>query len=162
MTGVAQRRIRLAGVLLTGIALAGCGPAAAPVRVMLPDPPPEAAEAAACERLVAALPAELDDREQRETQPRSPLVRAWGEEPVVLTCGVERPEGYRPPAVSPYGVNGVQWYHHIAGDTIEWYPVDRTVYLRLDVPRDVEAASLLVALAEPIKRTLPARPDDLR
>ncbi|HVU73241.1 MAG TPA: DUF3515 family protein [Mycobacteriales bacterium] len=68
------------------LALGGCGTGA--VRLSPPVPPP--AVAAACARVVAALPHDLDaDLKGRKTSPGSPYTRAWGSPAVTLRCGVD-------------------------------------------------------------------------
>ncbi len=42
-------------------------------------------------------------------QSDSPFAYAWGEPPVVLVCGVDRPAGFVV-GVSAIQINGVQWY----------------------------------------------------
>ena len=55
------------------------------------DPPaPSGAVAAACARVVAALPHDLDaSLTGRTTTPRSPYTRAWGSPAVTLRCGTD-------------------------------------------------------------------------
>ena len=122
-------------------------------------PPPDPAAARLCAELHGRLPDKLGDLARRRTDPVSDRTAAWGTRPVVLRCGVPAPEGYRPELTSLAEVNGIGWYQHIAGATIEWVAVDRPVYVQLDVPRSYEGhGTLLVDLAGAITAALPKRP----
>ncbi|GAC1329934.1 MAG: hypothetical protein NVSMB13_17780 [Mycobacteriales bacterium] len=132
--------------------LAACSGTPAPVPVAVPTAGGPAADAA-CARLTAALPTLLvKGVERRSVQPPSTRTAAWGTRPVVLRCGVDRPEGYRA-GVEPVEVNGVAWYQHLAGSVVEWTAVDRPLYLELTVPATyADQGSFLVELAAPVSR----------
>ena len=147
---------RALAAALVAAAVAGCagpGPVAVP-----PAADAGPAAAARCAALHQKLPKKVGDLTRRRTEPSSDRTAAWGDPAVVLRCGVVRPAGYRPELTPLAEVNGVGWYQHIAGATIEWVAVDRPVYVQLDVPRSYEAhAAFLVDLAGPIAATLPRR-----
>lgn len=152
------RRTRTASGVVIGLAavlLAGCSPG--PVRVGPPGTEP--AGTPLCAALHARLPAKVGDLDRRRTEPASDRTAAWGEPAVVLRCGVGVPEGYRPEVASVIEVNGVSWYQHIAGATIEWVVIDRAVYVELAVPRSYDGQGALLAdLAGAITTALPKRP----
>jgi len=134
--------------------LAGCSAAPRPVPVAAPTAGGAATDQR-CARLAAALPGALAKGvDRRAVMPASPRSAAWGRRPVVLRCGVNRPEGYRA-GVEPIEVNGVAWFQHLAGSVVEWTAVDRPVYLELTVPVSyADQGSFLVELAGPVSRTL--------
>jgi hypothetical protein len=65
------------------------------------------ADAAACRALVKALPRHVDDQPRRAVSGR--YGAAWGDPPIVLTCGVRRPKGDNRFAACTVA-NGVGWF----------------------------------------------------
>jgi hypothetical protein len=65
-----------------------------PLPVQVPPVTPEAD--ASCPALMSALPLELAGESSRPVQSDSPFAYAWGDPPVVLVCGVDRPAGLEP------------------------------------------------------------------
>ena len=119
------------------------------------DTPPVTPEAeASCPALMANLPLELAGDPSRRVDSDSPYVYAWGDPPVVLTCGVERPEGWTV-GTSAIQINGVQW-HVDTGDpeSTVWTAVDRPVYVELRLPSGVDSAPV-TALTVPLAEALP-------
>jgi Protein of unknown function (DUF3515) len=119
--------------------------------------PPVTPEAdASCPAVMAALPLDLQGEPSRQVQSDSPYAYAWGEPPVVLICGVERPAGFTV-GVSAIQINGVQWYVDISDpDTTVWTTVDRPVYIQVSLPAEVDSAPVTV-LSTPIGQALPYR-----
>jgi hypothetical protein len=116
----------------------------APQRADLPvlpvEVPPVTPEADThCPGLMSALPLELAGETSRRVQSDSPFAYAWGDPPIVLVCGVDRPEGFAPD--SPlYQINGVQWFVDDSDpDTVVWTAVDRAVYVEVTVPATVDS-----------------------
>ena len=64
------------------------------LRVDAPHPRPAAD--APCTSLFQPLPVQLEGDDPRIVQSASPYVRAWGDPPVVLVCGVAQPAGFPP------------------------------------------------------------------
>ncbi|SHN81503.1 Protein of unknown function [Geodermatophilus obscurus] len=128
-----------------------------PLPVAVPPVTPEAD--AACPALMGALPLELAGEPSRPVQSDSPYAYAWGEPPVVLVCGVERPAALEP--TSPLiQVNGVDWLVDTSDpDSIAWTAVDRPVYVRVTVSADTDSAPV-TALGPVIGATLPVQPVD--
>ena len=91
-------------VALTAV-LAGC--AADPVAI--PEPDLDEADTRTCRALVDDLPDALGDRERVEVTPADAPGAAWGDPAIVLTCGVDEPEGVTRTAVCQE-VNGVGWF----------------------------------------------------
>ena len=90
----------LAGFLAVAAALTGCGRQVAVTPASLA--PKE------CARIVSVLPDTVDGAGQRPTTPQSPVTAAWGEPPIVLRCGVERPQAYTPTSVL-LEIDGLGW-----------------------------------------------------
>jgi hypothetical protein len=128
-----------------------------PLPVEVPPVTPEAD--ANCPTLMGALPLELAGEQSRPVQSDSPYAYAWGEPPVVLVCGVERPAALEP--TSPLiTVNGVDWLVDTSDpDDIVWTAVDRPVYVRVTVSADTDSAPV-AALGPVITGTLPVQPVD--
>lgn len=164
---------------------------AAMVRGRQPDPlrlaevPAPAAGTADCDRLLAALPDELDGPEQPNGTAEGGLGRrqlagpvssapgapdavpgaaAWGEPPVVLRCGVDRPAeliaGSR-----LLDVSGVQFLQlAVRGSDSPavrtWVAVDRSVYVMVILPAG-SGSGPLQQLAEKIADTQPRQDVDV-
>jgi hypothetical protein len=133
----------------------------APGRATLPplpvEVPPVTPEAdASCPALMAALPLELAGEPSRAVQSDTPYAYAWGEPPIVLVCGVDRPAALEP--TSPLiQINGVNWLVDTSDpDTVVWTAVDRPVYVQVTVSADTDSAPV-TALGPVIGDTLPIR-----
>jgi Protein of unknown function (DUF3515) len=134
-------------------AVAGC--ATDTLGVAVPSPPSNAITAA-CARLGDQLPSQIEGLNPRLTHPRSPLVHAWGNRPVVLRCGVPLPSGYSAHSAAATTVNGVLWYQQIEGARVVWTTVRKLANVELTVPTSYAAqGGFLVDLAAPIQTALP-------
>jgi Protein of unknown function (DUF3515) len=94
-----------AGVLALGLVVVACGkePVSIPTLRLSAD------DQAVCQRVVDALPDEVDDQSRRKTQPAEALGGAWGDPAIVAQCGVPVPAGFN--RTSPcQTANGVGWY----------------------------------------------------
>lgn len=91
-------------VVAAALVLAACG---GPVELDVPEL--SAADAAACDALAAELPDTLADEERVETEPADAPGAAYGDPPIVVTCGADEPEGFGPGAQCEL-VNDVPWY----------------------------------------------------
>ena len=120
--------------------------------VEVPPATPEAE--AACPGLMGTLPLELAGEPSRRVESDTPYAYAWGEPPVVLVCGVDRPAGYVV-GVSAFQINGVQWYVDTSDpDATVWTTVDRPVYVQITLPPEVDSAPV-TALTPQIAAALP-------
>lgn len=118
----------------------------------VPPPTPEAD--ASCPAVMAGVPLELAGEPSRRVQSDTPYVYAWGDPPVVLTCGVERPAGWVATAAA-IQINGVQWHVDDSDpDTTVWTAVDRPVYVEVRLPTGVDSAPV-TALTVPLAEALP-------
>jgi hypothetical protein len=121
------------------------------------DVPPVTAEAdATCPALMSALPLELAGEKSRPVRSNSPFAYAWGDPPIVLICGVDRPAGF----VATSGliqIDAVQWYVDDSDpDTVVWTAVDRPVYVQLAIPSSLDSASA-TELSDVLAKVLPAQ-----
>jgi hypothetical protein len=119
--------------------------------------PPATPEAdASCPALMDALPLELAGEPARRVASDTPHAHAWGEPPVVLVCGVDRPGGFVV-GTSAIQINGVQWYVDTSDpDATVWTTVDRPVYVQVTLPPEVDSAPV-TALTPQIAAALPYR-----
>ncbi|MDQ4012052.1 MAG: DUF3515 domain-containing protein [Actinomycetota bacterium] len=134
--------------------------------VRLASVPAPAADSADCRRLLAALPDKLDAGEQGTLQRRrlaSPTpsgaapagAAAWGEPPVVLRCGLDRPTALT--ATSRLlMISEVQFLKLPNPDTSTWVAVDRPVYIVVDLP-PITGSGPLQQVATVIADILPQR-----
>ncbi len=128
-----------------------------PLPVEVPPVTPEAE--ASCPALMEQLPLELAGEPSRPVDSDSLNAYAWGEPPIVLVCGVERPAALEP--TSPLiQISGVNWLVDTTDpDRIVWTAVDRPVYVQVTVSADTDSAPV-TALAPVINDTLPLQPVD--
>jgi Protein of unknown function (DUF3515) len=128
-----------------------------PLPVDVPPVTPEADQF--CRPFMEQLPLELAGEPSRPVDSDSPYAYAWGEPPVVLVCGVERPAALEP--TSPLiQINGVNWLVDTSDpDRIVWTAVDRPVYVQVTVSADTDSAPV-TALGQVVNQTLPLQPVD--
>lgn len=127
--------------------------------------PAPAAGSADCARLLAALPEQLDGGalgalDRRQLRAPAPAGAAgWGEPPVVLRCGLDRPDGLTASS-RLLGVSGVQFLDLPSCSTGTWVAVDRPLYVTVALPPN-SGSGPLQQLAAVIARTLPQRGLDI-
>ena len=119
-------------------------------------PPVTPGADASCPALMKTLPIELSGEPSRRVKSDTPFAYAWGDPPVVLVCGVDRPAGYVVGA-SAIQINGVQFYVDTDDpDTTVWTTVDRPVYVQISLPSSVDSGPV-TALTPQIAQALPYR-----
>lgn len=139
-TAVALPVALLVGVIVAAVAVGGSS--TRPPEALGPVDAPSA-ESTECTALLDSLPSDLGDYRSAELVDPAPAgARAWApdddvSEPVVLRCGLLRPQGFDV-ASALQVINGVQWFE-VSGadsgiDASTWYTVDRPVYVALTVP----------------------------
>jgi hypothetical protein len=122
----------------------------------VPAPSPDPAADAPCTSLFQVLPVQLEGDDPRVVQSASPYVRAWGDPPVVLVCGVAKPAGFTGSS-GLIQINGVAWYVDTSSkDVVVWTAVDRAVYVQVRVPASADSSSV-TDLTAPITKALPAQ-----
>ena len=127
------------------------------------DPPALEGEAAdRCAALVEALPGSVAGLERREVEPAGAVAAAWGDPPVVLTCGDEPPEGFDRLATCTT-VNDVDWY--IPEEQVEvddpgdvtMTTVNREAFVQVRLPGEHwPPAATMADLADAVSSTLEA------
>ncbi|WP_167668559.1 DUF3515 domain-containing protein [Saccharomonospora xinjiangensis] len=125
-------------------------------------PAPEA-DSPHCTTLIEAAPRELESSGEKLTrrelaEPAPPATVAWGGDPVVLRCGLDRPPELTPSSVLR-SIDEVRWLPVPGEGTTTWYTVDREVYVALTVP-ETTGTGPLQQLSETIADVLPAAPLD--
>jgi hypothetical protein len=131
-----------------------------PIDVGASRPPED--EQAACRALLDALPRRVADQPAREVQPKGGWGAAWGDPPIVLTCGVPAPHGFGR-ASSCTTVNGVDWY--IPEDELKaggapsdltMTTVNRAAGVQVRMPADYwPPATTLADLSSAVRAALP-------
>ena len=103
--------------------------------------PPQAAKfTAQCTKVLQKLPVQLHGLKPRivHTTPDTPFVVAWGDPPVILRCGVDRPASLHPGSSTLYlsatGHGGPFFDVRHEGGAEVWTTVDRAVYIAIAVP----------------------------
>jgi hypothetical protein len=140
-------------------------PRTGPVALVAVDAPD--ARSTSCASLMKALPDTLPDsgktlRELPIATPAPPAATAWGAdhgEPVVLRCGLPRPEELTPTAALRE-ISGVRWLPIEGDGATTWVVVDRPVYVVLTVPDGSGTGPLQEISAA--ASSLPARPVRVR
>ena len=84
----------------------------------------------------------------------TPYAYAWGDPPVVLRCGVERPPTFV--RDSPlFELNGVTWYADDSDpEQTVFTTVDRPVYVEVTVPSSIDSEPV-ITLSGLVTATLP-------
>ena len=124
-----------------------------PLEVPVPPVTPEAD--AACPAFMTDLPIELAGQRSRPVRSDTPYAYAWGDPPIVLRCGVDRPAGFVVAGPQLFVLNGVSWFVDDSDpDRYVWTAVDRSVYVELTVPASLDSEAA-IALAPLITATLP-------
>jgi hypothetical protein len=158
--------LALAAALVVGVLVAASLVRNQPLGLLnLAAVPAPAAQSADCATLLAALPEKLDGGalgglQRRQLRAPAPAgTAAWGEPPVVLRCGLERPPDLA--ATSRLlGVSGVQFLEIPSGGMSTWVAVDRPVYVAVALP-PANGSGPLQQLAAVIAHTLPQRDLDI-
>jgi uncharacterized protein DUF3515 len=105
--------------------LAGCS--SGPVPVDDADLPDDLADA--CHALVDALPGSVADQERREVDGH--YGAAYGDPPIILRCGVDRPEQLMTTCME---VDGIDWFLQRTDEGATVTTVGRTPGIQLEVP----------------------------
>jgi hypothetical protein len=125
-------------------------------------PPHAAAETAACARVLAELPRQLGRLQPRVVRPHpdSPFIVAWGEPPVVLRCGVDRPAELKAGSSAVFQSGGTESgpFYDVtrSGSANVWTTVDRGPYISITVPAKYQGSAVLPPLSAAIAKALPA------
>lgn len=135
--------------------LAGCSAGA--VRVESTEP--RGLDAAACSRLLEALPESVSDQSRRAVEPEDAYAAAWGEPAIVLRCGVPMPAAFDR-AATCQEANGVGWF--VPQEQIDDQQADvvmttigRAQNVEVRIPASYRPpAATMVDLADAVKQTI--------
>jgi hypothetical protein len=118
--------------------------------------PPALDEPAAtvCRALVAKLPASLRDRTRRPVSAGAEQAAAYGDPPIVLSCGGAQPQV--PQDAQLLGLSGVCWFAEEQTNGQAWSTVYRTVPVHVTVPKAYDQPGQWVAdFSAPIVDAVP-------
>ena len=135
--------------LLACILLAGCQGSS--LRV---DTYPTTKDSALdCAGVLGDLPPTVADQPRRLVVDR--LAGAWGDPPIILRCGVEKPAALKPDSQC-HEVNNVGWLAEEQPDGWLFTTIGRKYYVSVEVPSDYDpAADALADVADLVRRHLP-------
>jgi hypothetical protein len=103
-----------------------------------------------CEALLADPPATVAGQPHRMVAGR--VAAAWGDPPIILRCGVEKPAALKPNSVC-HDINGVGWLADEQSDGWLFTTIGRRYFVSVEVPEDHEpAADALADLADVVAR----------
>lgn len=107
-----------------------------------------------CAAMLGDLPPSVAGQPRRLVDGK--LAGAWGDPPIVLRCGVEKPTQLMP--TSPcHEIDGVGWFAEKQPDGWLFTTIGRKHHASLEVPGDYEpAADALADIADTIARHLPS------
>jgi hypothetical protein len=103
------------------------------------------------------LPSRVDGRRREKVTPSSPLTAGWGDQPVVLRCGVPKPAKLTSTA-ELIDVDKVSWFLDETDDAYVFTTFGRVANVEVSVPSSVQredATSPLVDLARPVIESVP-------
>lgn len=140
----------------------GNNPTKGPLPALTTSAPPNAtAEAAPCAKVLAQMPVQLGRLAPRivHTRPDTPYVVAWGDPPVLLACGVDRPSVLRPGSservFNAGDLAGPYYVVSRSGDGNVYTIIDRQPYIAITVPAKYPAADVLPTLVGAVGKALP-------
>jgi hypothetical protein len=106
-----------------------------------------------CGGMLRDLPQTVADQPQRMVSGK--LAGAWGEPPIILRCGVEKPAALKPTSTC-HEIDGVGWLAETQSDGWLFTTIGRKYYASLEVPSDyAPAADALADVADTVARHLP-------
>lgn len=106
-----------------------------------------------CIGMLGDLPPKVADQPRHRVAGN--LAGAWGDPPIVLRCGVEKPDALKPTSEC-HDVNGVGWLAEKQPDGWLFTTIGRKHYISLEVPSEYEpAADALADVADLVARHVP-------
>lgn len=126
--------------------------------MQITEPALSAGEREACQALLDDLPSAIGDRQRVDVSPAGALGAAWGDPPIVLTCGGDVPGDFDRTS-GCQEANGVGWYagegaladesRDVTLSTVGYRPIVTVVVPAGQRPEGV--ASAMSALAAPVE-----------
>ena len=123
-------------------ALAGCGRTLSIEENLLGQPP------VSCAQVIVALPLEVGGQPQRATESAENNVAAWGDPPIVLTCGIDLPAAYEPTSTLA-DASGISWLPEPLDNGTLFTTIGRNPRVQVAVPSWVESPSSVLGELAP-------------
>lgn len=134
-------------LILCTVAISGCGGA----KVAVPVPSPNAKDTSICNSIVPTLASHVADQEKRKVAEAPDLTAAWGDPPIYLRCGVNKPTALEPTS-SLITVNGIDWFAQELTAGWRFTSMNTSVFIEVTVPSKYSPeANALVDLSGNLK-----------
>jgi hypothetical protein len=120
-------------------------------------PPLDPAAAAQCPPVMEQLPVQLGSLTPRtvHTTPETGQVVAWGNPPVVFTCGVQRPSALAPQSSALLlNIDGLTWLPIQTKNETTFTVIDRAIYIQVTVAK-AQNEQPISPLSQAILKVLP-------
>ena len=140
-----QPLTRVAAVAASVIALsalAGCGRTLSIEENLLGQPP------VSCAQVVVALPLEVGGQPQRAVTSDANNIAAWGDPPILLTCGIELPVAYEQTSTLAE-VSGISWLPEPLENGTLFTTIGRNPRVQVAVPSWVPSPSSVLSELAP-------------
>lgn len=112
--------------------------------------PANGADSPFCTEFGSILPVSLGGALLRDTRPRSPGTKAWGDPAIVLRCGVAMPNAYSA-ASQLLTVNDVNWYPEELEAGVRFTSMETIELVEVSIPIAYETtADILTGLSSAI------------
>jgi len=139
-----MRLRHIAWLIAAALLCAGCGALHVDAYPTAPDTQTD------CVGLYNDVPRTVAGQDERRVE--DDLAVAWGDPPIILRCGVEKPEQLSPDARCDM-VDGIGWFTQEDDDGYLFTTIGRQYYVSVEVPSDYDpAADALVDLGDVIGR----------
>ena len=122
--------------------VAGCGRTLSIEENLLGQPP------VSCAQVIAALPIEVGGQPARVTESDANNVAAWGDPPIVLTCGIELPVAYEQTSTLA-DVSGISWLPEPLENGTLFTTIGRNPRVQVAVPSWVQSPSSVLSELAP-------------
>jgi hypothetical protein len=113
-----------------------------------PPEPDSAYVGQQCDELASGLPQTVDGAGRRPTTPNIPSTAAWGEPPIVLRCGVQRPAAFSPTS-TVVDVAGITWFPEeltagVLFTAVDWPSSGQPVFIEVAIPDRYESPAAII------------------
>jgi hypothetical protein len=146
---VSHRHVLTGGGLLLTLVLTGCSTAD------VDEYPTVEGTDVDCKALLADVPRSVADQDNVDVPGR--IAAAWGDPPIILRCGVEKPDALTPSSRC-FEVSDVGWLAETTADGYLFTTIGRAFHVSVEVPKAYDpAADALADLASTVKKHDPER-----
>jgi hypothetical protein len=146
---VSDRHVLIGGGLLLTLLLTGCS------SVDVDEYPTVKGTEVDCKALLADVPRSVADQDNVDVPGR--IAAAWGDPPIILRCGVEKPEALTPSSRC-FEVSDVGWLAETTADGYLFTTIGRAFHVSVEVPKAYDpAADALADLASTVKKHDPEK-----